>query len=196
MTAVLKTNPAPTTDADLVRAAAGGCRESFAALARAYQVPLLRFLRQRLGATEDAEDVFQETMLAVHRNLDRYDDRWAFSTWVFTIARRQAVSFQRRPRLRLAGGDGSLDHVAARASDPAGTVARDDDAQNLWTVARRALSADQFDIVWMHYAEQLSLDDVAKVVDKSSLSVRVALHRARQKLKRELARMDEKEGRL
>ena len=69
-----------------------GCAACFDELVRQFQSPLLHFLIRRLGSRQDAEDVLQETFLAAFRNLDRYQSTWRFSTWVFTIASRNATS--------------------------------------------------------------------------------------------------------
>jgi len=179
-------NAVAIDDASLVRDALAGSARGFERLVRKHQVPILRFLKRRLGRTEDAEDVLQETFAAVHRNLHRYDARWQVSTWIFTIARRQAASYTRRAKLPVEPGAVGDDQHDPNQPGVDARMVVDDERDNLWTLARQALSGDQFDVLWMFYAEQMSLDQVAKVTDKSSLSTRVSLHRARQKLKRAL----------
>ena len=179
-------NAVAIDDASLVRDALEGSARSFERLVLKHQVPILRFLKRRLGRTEDAEDVLQETFAAVHRNLHRYDARWQVSTWIFTIARRQAASYARRAKLPVEPGAVGDDQHDPNQPGVDARMVVDDERDNLWTLARQALSGDQFDVLWMFYAEQMSLDQVAKVTDKSSLSTRVSLHRARQKLKRAL----------
>jgi len=179
-------NAVAINDASLVRDALEGSARSFERLVRKHQVPILRFLKRRLGRTEDAEDVLQETFAAVHRNLHRYDARWQVSTWIFTIARRQAASHARRAKLPVEPGAVGDDQHDPNQPGVDARMVVDDERDNLWTLARQALNGDQFDVLWMFYAEQMSLDQVAKVTDKSSLSTRVSLHRARQKLKRAL----------
>ena len=87
---------APTSDDELARRAQQGCEASFESLLRRFQTPVLHFLR-RQGASADAEDLTQETFLRAYENLHRYDRRWAFSTWLFTIARRTSINHRRRP---------------------------------------------------------------------------------------------------
>jgi RNA polymerase sigma factor (sigma-70 family) len=65
-------------------------------------VPLLRsFFRRRIrGAQDDAEDLVQETLLAVHTRRVTYDRNRAFTVWLYAIARYKLVDhFRRRRRL-------------------------------------------------------------------------------------------------
>ena len=85
----------PTSDEELACRAQQGCAESFEQLLRRFQTPVLHFLRHR-GFFADAEDLTQETFLRAYENLHRYNRRWAFSTWLFTIARRTSLNHRRR----------------------------------------------------------------------------------------------------
>ena len=89
--------PAPTSDEELACRAQGGCAASFEQLLRRFQTPVLHFLRHR-GLAADAEDLTQETFLRAYENLHRYSRRWAFSAWLFTIARRTSINHRRRLR--------------------------------------------------------------------------------------------------
>src|SRR5579862_2560699 len=63
-------------------------------------VPLLRsFFRRRIrGAQDDAEDLVQETLLAVHARRATYDRNRAFTVWLYAIARYKLVDHFRRHR--------------------------------------------------------------------------------------------------
>ena len=89
------------TDATLARRAAAGCGESFATLARRHQVPVVHYVRRLAGrGGADADDVAQEAFLRAWRRIGAYDPRWAFSTWLFTIARRTWLNAARTARRR------------------------------------------------------------------------------------------------
>jgi RNA polymerase sigma-70 factor (ECF subfamily) len=91
--------PDPAT----IRAAIDGDLDAFDELIRAYQLPVVRFLRNFLGDRELADDVAQETFLRVFRRLPTYAFGAKFSTWLFQVARNAAVdairSNVRRDRL-------------------------------------------------------------------------------------------------
>ncbi len=65
---------------------------------------LLRFVTARIRDAHAARDVVQEVYAKAFRNLDRYDPRRPFATWIYAIARNACVDFlRRRTRDPLAG---------------------------------------------------------------------------------------------
>ncbi len=72
----------------LIRRAKRGDRAAIALLVATHRDPLHRFLLRLTRSEEVAEDVSQDAFVRVLRHLDRFDDRFRFSTWLFTIARR------------------------------------------------------------------------------------------------------------
>ena len=171
-----KTEPA---DEQLAGAAQGGCRDSFSQLVRRYQVPLVHFIQNRTGNQAEAEDLVQDAFLRAYQNIDRYEPKWRFSTWLYTIAYRLAVSHHRRKRPDATSEFG---HMESGGAGPHEKASEDEQNSRLWTLARQLLSDVQYTIVWMHYVDQVPLNEVAKVIGKSPVSVRAALFRARKKL--------------
>src|SRR6187455_868590 len=86
-------------DAFLIRQTLAGNREAFRLVVLRYQRPLFRFLGLLGFRGARAEDVAQEAFLRAFKALGSFDPaRAAFSTWLFTIARRIAISEWRRSR--------------------------------------------------------------------------------------------------
>jgi|GEM_PF-416128 len=175
------------TDAVLAEAARSGCVESFSSLMRRYQVPIVHFLQQFQrqsgcrGGFWDAEDVAQEAFLRAFQNLHRYDSRWAFSTWLFTIARRTCLNHLRLKRLPASNDSRGLLLVGSDAS-PLETAIAVEQGQLLWKVAADTLSEEQFTALWLASVEEMPLCDIAQVLERSLSSVKVMLFRSRKKL--------------
>jgi RNA polymerase sigma-70 factor, ECF subfamily len=77
---------------DLIRRAAAGDREAADACIRAHQQSLYAYMLRMSGRPDVAEDIVQEAFVRVLTNLHRFDDRYRFSTWLFTIAKRLYVN--------------------------------------------------------------------------------------------------------
>jgi RNA polymerase sigma-70 factor (ECF subfamily) len=169
----------PTAE-ELARQARDGSSAAFAALVDRFVDRLFRYLCQRVGSAHDAEDLAQETLLRAYRAIGRYDPQRSFAAWLFTIATRLAFSFLRRRR--PAGELDAADIQDRRASPPDDSLARRERDENLWTVARRELTDDQFTVVWLHYVEDLPVRQVAEAMGKTSVHVKVLLHRGRRRL--------------
>ncbi|MBL4616126.1 MAG: RNA polymerase sigma factor [Robiginitomaculum sp.] len=78
---------------------------AFTILMRRFKLPLFKFALRHIGDSDDAEDIVQETFVAAHRNLFRYNPQFAVSTWLYRIAlnkcrdlgrKRKTVSFMNR----------------------------------------------------------------------------------------------------
>lgn len=72
----------------LIQRAAAGDRDAAGVFIKAHQPALFAYILRMSGRPEMAEDIVQEAFVRVLANLDRFDSRFRFSTWLFTIARR------------------------------------------------------------------------------------------------------------
>lgn len=180
---------------ELACRAQAGSLPCFAELVHRYQGRLYNFLLRRNGNRIDAEDLTQETFLRAWERLHQYKPKWRFSTWLFTIGSRLAINHHRAgARLRrqdLAGS--SLDQFPTEfEEDPSERSLRHESIQRVWEVARCLLTPEQHSMVWLRYAEDLSASEIARVLGKSQVTVRVALHRARARIAAALHTHDEK----
>jgi RNA polymerase sigma-70 factor (ECF subfamily) len=165
---------------ELARDARAGSEASYATLVGLFQKPLYQYLRFRTQSAADAEELVHESFVRAWRNLERYDERWRFSTWLYTIARREAASFHRRRRINTAP-DG-MPIAFDPCPEPVMALGDAEVRGALWDLARRLLSVEQFDALWLRYAEDLTPREIAAVFDRDASSVRVLLFRARRSL--------------
>jgi RNA polymerase sigma-70 factor, ECF subfamily len=175
------------TPEELATRAALGSAASYSELVKRFEVRLFNFLLRKVART-DAEDLAQETFVRAWERIGSYDRRWRFSTWLFTIASRLAVSHYRK---RSAGAP------RAEFAPDAGTGESDRDVEadcrlgrRLWALAA-SLGPDQREALWLRYAEDLSIPEIAEVMRKSHVGVRVCLFRARQALAEKLGAQNE-----
>jgi len=158
--------------------AARGCRASFAELVRRFSPRLHAFLRRRTRDRHEAEDIVQDTFLRVYQHLDRYDSSRRFSTWLFTIASRTAVSRRRKKCVECRGDD-----LHAPACDLA--AEQREQHRNLWTTAAQLPEA-QYQALRLRYAEELPVQEIARILGKSQVCVKVLLYRARVNMAKRL----------
>ena len=90
-------------DEAIARKIKRGDRDGFQMFLDRHGAPLLGYLIGMVGRREEAEDLLQETVIRVHRNIDRYEERGTFRAWVYRIAtnlaltRLRRASFEERP---------------------------------------------------------------------------------------------------
>lgn len=184
---------AVASDAALAAAARRGDRASFEQLALRYGDLVFRFLLRRIGNRHDAEEIAQEAMLRAWVSIGRYNPRWRFSTWLCTIAHRQAISAHRLRRVAIEPGD--VEQRAGEAAEPGETGAsRSDGGSAVWAVAARILSDEEYEALWLRYAADRSPREVAVILQRTPVAARVMLHRARERLRRAIAEVESAEG--
>lgn len=154
----------------------GGCRAAFAELVERYTAGLYKFLSYKTNNAYDTEDLVQDTFVRAYENIHRYKDKWKFSTWLFTIAARLATSHFRRLR-----DSHALEEVESDDLQPAQMIVARETYRGLWEMAE-SLSGNQFQALWLKYAQDMSVKDIAKVLRKSQVNVKVLLYRARVNL--------------
>lgn len=168
-----------TDELALIDAAKAGSADAFADLVRSYRDRLLRFLLTRCANYADAEDALQDTLISAYRYLHTYDPRWRFSTWLYRIAIRNAQKIRSVTIVEI--GD-----LSDAQSDPLLLCIAASETANLWVSARRLLNDDVFAAMWLRYAEDMSVNDISKALDRSASWTKVNLHRARKALNTEL----------
>jgi RNA polymerase sigma-70 factor (ECF subfamily) len=167
---------------ELVRRARDGSLPGFAELVARFEGRLLNFLLRRVRTRADADDLVQETFVRAWQRIGQYDPRWQFSTWLFTIGHRLAVAHGRRRREHAA----DLSRVPAAAREPGRPLADREQCGHIWALADRILPDAQRTALWLRYAEDLSTREIARVLGKSQVMVRVLLCRARAALRERL----------
>ena len=108
------------------------------------------------------------------------DFSWKFSTWLFTIATRLANSHFRRLRSsRL------IEDIESECLQPGQMIVERESNECLWAMASD-LSRNQYQALWLKYAQDMSIKEIAKVMRKSQVNVKVILYRARLNLAKRL----------
>lgn len=163
-------------DEELARRSADGDRACFAELVTRYDERVFGLVLSRVRVRADAEEAAQETFLRAWRGIRTFDPERRFSAWIMTIAHRQAIDVIRRRKR-----DKDRDQLAEGrlGEGPAGVG---EERPSVWTVARRELKPDAYEALWLRYAEGCSPQEVARVMGKTGVWVRVTLHRSRARL--------------
>jgi len=73
----------------------------------------------------------------------------------------------------------------ASSQDPQEIVIQKQESQNLWILARK-LSPKEYKALWLYYAEDMPVNNIAEIMKKKKVTVRVLLHRARTNLAKKM----------
>lgn len=149
------------------------------------------------GNHADAQDLVQETMLRAYRNWDKFEDRADPKTWLYRIASRVCIRMRRRRA-------GQPAHIESLDQDPAfaektmvdldalarqGRVEDDESPALLQLQAAITNLPPEFRIVLvLKEIGELSVEDVARILGIKPQTVKTRLHRARMRLREQIAR--------
>ena len=203
--------PQVAEEADLVARLRAGDEAAFAGLVDRYYGTMLRVALNYVASREAAEDVVQETFLAVINGIDRFQARSSLRTWMFRILVNQAKTRgEREGRTRPFSSFGSGVDEEERAVDAdrfiaegrwAGFWSAPPPAANL--PEAQALAAEVGDqllkvidtlppaqraVLELRDVDNLSASEVCELLDISEANQRVLLHRARSKARAALER--------
>ncbi len=173
-------NETPNDD-ELMRALAAGDESAFLALYRRWQGPVFRFGLQMSGSRAVAEDVTQETFLALIRDSSRYRAaRGSVGAYVYGIARHITRRWLARERPVSAGEDakGVAEAPAVAAGDPYQNSVRNQRSERLWE-AVLALPVHYREVIVLCELHEVDYAEAATLLGCSIGTVRSRLHRAR-----------------
>ncbi len=170
------------TDQELARQTQAGSLTAFEELVYRYEGRVYAFAAHTCRNGVDAREVTQDTFVRAFQAIAQFDPQHNFAPWLFTIARRKCLDRFRAARPAL----GEPVPELADEDDPAELLARQEERRGLWDLARRHLPELQFQALWLKYAEEMNVGEIAQVLRKTQTYVKVLLFRARQTLGRAL----------
>ncbi len=179
-------------DHELVTAAQGGDRGALDQLLRRHYDRVQAVCRRITGHEADAADAAQDAMIAIVRNLDRFDGRSSFGTWAYRIATNASLDELRRRKRRavpIARDDDEYPHAEVADPDSGRRVDAIGDHMAL-DLALRSLS-DEFRIpVVLRDVANLDYAEIAEVLDIPAGTVKSRIARGRAALAKALSAED------
>ncbi len=186
----------PDPDGELLARVRAGEEQAFVELVSRHQASLLRLARTYVSSAAVAEEVAQDTWLAVLRGLEDFAERSTFRTWLLHILVNRARSTGVREHRSVAVGDAGpavdaarFDASGAWMSPPQHWVEDSDDrlaAETLTAPIRTALDGlppRQREVVLLRDVDGLSGQEVCETLEISEANQRVLLHRGRSQLR-------------
>jgi RNA polymerase sigma-70 factor (ECF subfamily) len=176
-------------DRELVRLSQGGQEAAFEQLVRRHQRRVFALVGGILRHPEDVEDVAQQVFLKAYLGLKRFDQRAAFSTWLYKIAVNECWDYLRKKKVRplLYEADLSeeqvsrLDGIASTERPPEGPNVRLE-AQESLELVLSALSAEDRQLLILKEIEGFSVQELADILELNVNTVKVRLFRARGRI--------------
>lgn len=175
-------------DASLVSRCKHRDAEAFTLLVDRYQARVFGYVRRMLRSIEDAEDVSQEVFIKAFQNIDRFDSRASFSTWLFKIASNLCID-----KIRKQEQENRIEFESLEFDD---TVSFKDESWNpeanlnakeLVIAIEQSimqLSNKLKSVLLLHDQQNLGYEEIAEILNIPVGTVKSRLFLAREELKK------------
>lgn len=179
---------AEKTDTELVALARRGDKDAFGVLSQRYQLMAARFAARLVGGSEGAQDLAQETMLQAYLSIKTLRDHARFKSWLCGIVLNVCRGYLRDRKIAFFSLEAIMEGLrffpapfSAPVATPEKLAEEQEQYQTVLNAVNKLHSADR-DILLLFYYAQLSLTEIVTVLNITAGTVKVRLHRARQRL--------------
>jgi RNA polymerase sigma-70 factor, ECF subfamily len=188
-----------TEDSLLVREAQAGNHAAFGQLVQSHDRAVLRLVFRITRSQSDIQDIYQEALLKVYRNLGSFRFECAFSTWIYRIVTNVCLDHLRKNRNNkmkstvTVGAEGEEYDFMSQISDdrpahdPERQLFRLELRANILSALERLTPRERMAFELKHFQE-LKISAVSEILNTSVSSTKTTLFRARQKLRSQLAK--------
>jgi RNA polymerase sigma-70 factor (ECF subfamily) len=176
----------------LIERAIAGDRAAAETFIRAHQASLFAYMLRMSGRPDVAEDIVQDAFVRALTNLNRFDFKFRFSTWLFTIAKRLYVNACQKHKPAydsdvVGGWEGKSNLPSAPAI--AGEVTTN--AKAAIDFALAVLSEEQREIIVLFHQLDWPICQIAEYMDMPEGTVKSHLHRGRLRMRTALTESPE-----
>ena len=173
------------SDTEIIGRVLQGQQTVFSQLVERYQNYVFTLVLRFIESREDAEEVAQDVFIKAYRSLADFRGESKFSTWLFTITRTTCISFLRKKKLNTLSLDNERTglQVENRESGFRANLIEQKSRHAMLNEAIGMLSADDSQVLTLFYKGEQTLEEIAQIMGMETNTVKVKLHRARQRLK-------------
>jgi len=162
------------TDDQLIDNVLAGDQGAFGELVDKYQRLAYNVALRILRHEEEAQEAAQDAFVKAYRHLSNFDRRSKFTTWFYRIVTNEALSRARRKKLQK---------VDIREARYVGVADRGmPENPELVREGLNQLAQKDAEMLTLFYLKELSLDEIAEMLEMTANNVKVAVHRARQRM--------------
>lgn len=156
---------------------------AFAPLMNTYRQQLFSYIIKRTGSRETAEDLFQEILIKVWKNLPKYQKKEKFGSWIFSIAHNLTVDSFRKKKVRSIISDTEDLEKISLSEDPFEKV-ENDEQRKILSDALLQLSEKQKEVFLLRQHGEMTFKEIAAFTNQPINTVLSHMNYAVKKLKR------------
>lgn len=173
------------SDNEIISSVLLGDQARYAELVKRYQNFVFTIALRYASRREDAEEIAQDVFVKAYRSLADFRGDLKFSTWLYTIVSTTCISFLRKKKIDTRSLDNEQVFEVADSQDSGMHANQVEQKSKLQMVneAIKLLSPDDAKLITLFYKGEQSLEEISRIMGLQTNTVKVKLHRARQRLK-------------
>ena len=175
-------------DKELVQTIRAGDAAAFEQLVRRKTTKVYALCYRIIGNAEDAKDIAQLVFIKLWENLEKYDEKFAFDTWLYRMVTNVAIDFIRSRQSRDNAVNSNLRLVKTSFDAEQSVVVQRKEVESVFNDVSSVLSPKQKTIFIMKEMEDLSSAEIARVLGCRESTVRNHLFNARKLMQEQLQR--------
>ena len=171
------------TDEEIVRLVQKGKKDEFGEIIDRYQRKLHYYLKGMVNQNDEVvEDLVQETLIKAYENIQGFDCKKKFSSWIYRIAHNRAIDYFRKVKEKrmedwqeemIEDGNKLLEEVEIKKEE-----------RKELMKAIKSLETKYREVIWLYYFEDKSYDEMSDILETSVSNIGVMMNRGKRKLKK------------
>jgi RNA polymerase sigma-70 factor (ECF subfamily) len=174
-----------TTDqeASIINQIIGGDTQAFSVLVDVYKDLVFTLAIRMLKNREEAEEVSQDTFIKIYKALPKFKGESKLSTWIYKVAYNTCLDQIKKNNRRYdeVAIDSFSENQIKTLDNALDALEEKEQQKTIQECLQQLASKDSF-LLTLFYFEELSLEEISKVVNMEANTVKVNIHRARKRL--------------
>ena len=175
----------------LMKKVKNGNNEAYVKLFNKYKRPIMNYIYQMTKNQSKSEEIAQDVFLKIFTHASSYDEKKKFSTWLWTIAKNTTIDYLRKKKEILADDYASYDEEGKKSSmmDSIPSSELSHDIKIIEASEKKVvqgcidkLPSNQKEILTLRIFSELSYQEIAGMVEKSTSAIKSTLNRVKDSL--------------
>ena len=182
-----------TEDSNIIRQALKGDETAYKKLLKKYHDAIFNFIFRMVHDRQQVEDLTQEAFIKAFSSLDKFNDEYAFSTWLYKIATNNSIDYIRKKKLQAYSIDKPIDakdsEYAFELPDEDYEADKELISDQRATLLRNAIAKlpEKYrKVIEMRHVEETSYEEISEELDLPIGTVKAHIFRARELLYKQL----------
>lgn len=167
-------------DIELINGILDGRTELFRFLVDRYKGPSLSLIHSIVRNDMEAEDILQDVFLKVYKNLNKFNFKSSFATWLYRIVVNSSYTAVRKA-IRIATSNLDCESFEIASDLNSFKLLHESERKAIINKILDSLHPQEALILRLHYLAEQSINEIMEITSLSKSNIKVQLHRARKR---------------